>query len=507
MAYQCRVNVMENELWWGGAVNCGHLMPFDGTAEVDPNKGRENDQFAPLYLSSKGRYLWSEKPYTFQMNKQEILCQGAGEIVCKDGYQTLKGAYLAACQHCFPFEQRMPDHRFFTTPQYNTWIELGTRQNSDAILRYAHGIVDHGLPAGILMIDGGWQEDYGVFEFHKGKVPDPAKMIYELHQMGFQVMLWTSPIVASAGAQYKKLRDMGYLLKDSKGEIAIRRWWSGFSAVLDFSNPEAVQWYHGELKKLMERYGVDGYKFDAGDCYFYEDDDQAYKPVLAREQTALFNEVGAQYAFNEFRAAWKFGGKPIVARLHDKYHTWNDYGLNTLIPHTIAQGLLGYAYCCPDMVGGGILDCFTPGKSLDEELFVRWAQANAFMGMMQMSVSPWRVLKAEHAALVVEALQMHADMGEKFYELAKHAMDTGEPLVRHMAYEFPTEGMERENGQFMLGQETLVAPVLKKGAKTKRIVLPKGKWKGWNGTVYEGGQVLLLPVTLRDIPRFTRVDC
>lgn len=46
----------------------------------------------------------------------------------------------------------------------------------------AYSITD--CPPGILMIDGGWQEDYGVFEFHKGKIPDPGALVYTHSQNG-----------------------------------------------------------------------------------------------------------------------------------------------------------------------------------------------------------------------------------------------------------------------------------------------------------------------------------
>ncbi|MDD3334778.1 MAG: glycoside hydrolase family 31 protein [Eubacteriales bacterium] len=501
------VEMLPGECWWGGAVNLGHAMPLDAESVcvIDPNGGRENDQFAPLYLSSKGRYLWSERPYCLKAEKGRLVCEGVGEILLGEGYENLRGAYSAACQAFFSFTGELPDRRFFTQPQYNTWIELGTDQTTDHILRYARGILEHGLPAGILMIDEGWQADYGIFEFNKEKIPDPAKLVYELHQMGFGVMLWVTPTVACAGPQFKKLRDQNFLIRDAEGEIALRAWWNGYSAVLDLTNPDAAAWYHRELKRLITCYGVDGFKFDAGDAYFYTDDDQTYRPVLAREQTAVFNEVGSHYALNEFRAAWKFGGKPIVARLHDKYHRWNDFGLNTLIPHTLLQGLLGYAYCCPDMVGGGILDCFNQGQKMDEELFVRWAQANALMGMMQMSISPWRVLDADNAALVVEAMKLHASLGEQFYTMAQETAHTGEPISRHMSYVYPDDGLEKVDAQFMLGETILAAPVLERGAKEKTVYLPKGKWLGWNGQTYEGGQTVTLPVTLRDIPRFTRL--
>lgn len=313
MMKQLGFSVLPGEAWWGGSVHAGHEMPLTAQSvlTLDPDRGRENDQFAPLYVSSMGRYLWSERPFVLEAKAGRVECRGTGEILLEEGFGDLRGAYLACRRAHFPFTGTLPDRRFFTQPQYNTWIELGTDQTTEYILRYARGILAHGLPAGILMIDGGWQEDYGVFEFHKGKIPDPAYLMYELHRMGFGVMIWTSPIVGSAGTHYKRLRDKGYLLLDKDGEIAIRKWWSGYSAVLDLSNPEAAEWYHGELHRLMDCYGVDGYKFDAGDVYFYQDSDRSHVPMLAREQTAVFNEVGSHYPLNEFRAAWKFGGQPL----------------------------------------------------------------------------------------------------------------------------------------------------------------------------------------------------
>lgn len=52
----------------------------------------------------------------------------------------------------------------------------------------------------------------------------------------------------------------------------------------------------------------------------------------------------------------------------------------TVIP-THLSGLLGYPFVLPDMIGGN----GQPSK----ELFVRWAQANAFMPSLQFSLLPW----------------------------------------------------------------------------------------------------------------------
>ena len=128
------------------------------------------------------------------------------------------------------------------------------------------------------------------------------------------------------------------------------------------------------------------------------------------------------------------------------------------------------------------------------------------MGMMQMSISPWRVLKKENAALVVEAMHLHTSFGEQIYALAQHASATGEPIVRPMAYEYPDEGMESLTEQFMLGSNILVAPVVHKNAKEISVHLPKGKWIGWNGVCYDGGCMLKITVSLKDTPYFTKID-
>ena len=56
----------------------------------------------------------------------------------------------------------------------------------------------------------------------------------------------------------------------------------------------------------------------------------------------------------------------------------------------------------------------------------------------------------------------------------------------------------------MLGEDILVAPVLKKGESTRTVPLPRGKWAGFDGKVYEGGQTVSIPVTLADLPYFRR---
>ena len=61
-----RIALLPNEYWWGGAVNDGLKMPFGHRFHHrDLQRDHHGNQATPLLLSSLGRYVWSEQPFTF----------------------------------------------------------------------------------------------------------------------------------------------------------------------------------------------------------------------------------------------------------------------------------------------------------------------------------------------------------------------------------------------------------------------------------------------------------
>ena len=61
-----KVAFLENEVWWGGAVCRALTMPYNENtnAVLDFRRYRfeTSNQTAPLFLSNKGRYIWSNEP-------------------------------------------------------------------------------------------------------------------------------------------------------------------------------------------------------------------------------------------------------------------------------------------------------------------------------------------------------------------------------------------------------------------------------------------------------------
>jgi alpha-glucosidase (family GH31 glycosyl hydrolase) len=197
-----------------------------------------------------------------------------------------------------------------------------------------------------------------------------------------------------------------------------------------------------------------------------------------------FARLGLEYPMNEFRACWKMGGQPLAQRLRDKNHSWED--LRKLIPGSINQGLMGYAFTCPDLIGGGDYLSFLDQNQMDQELIVRAAQCHALMPMMQFSVAPWRVLSNENLALCRQMAELHTRLGEEILALARESARTGEPIVRALEYEYPGRGYAGITDQYLLGPSILVAPVQEKGATRRVIEFPPGVWKGDDRSTVSG---------------------
>lgn len=506
---EVRISLLKEEKIWSGAIKEGNKMPFTSGYKFDFYANNQYNQIQPLLLSNKGLWVWSEEPFAFEItNDAVIITKFQGEIKHGRAGNTLSSAREFASSSFFPASGKMPDELLFSRPQYNTWIELTYNQNQADVLKYAHAIIDNGFSPGVLMIDDTWQEDYGLWRFHPGRFPDPKKMMDELHAMGFKVMVWVCPFVSADQAVIVSdiMKGKGFLMQktdvattwETAVHPAVIPWWNGYSALLDFTNAHAVEWFNAQLDKLSSEFGVDGFKLDAGDMDFYPADALSKQPATPNRQCELYAQFGLRFPLNEYRACWKMAGQPLVQRLHDKNHNWED--VQKLIPHMLTEGLAGYTFSCPDMIGGGDYTSFLDLKSFDQDLVVRSAQIHALMPMMQFSVAPWRILDKEHLQAVKDAVNVREKFTPLILELAKKSAQNGLPIVSPLEYYYPNQGFENIQNQFMLGDKIIVAPVDKKET-SRTVILPKGKWLADDGKIYKGGSCQI-EVPINRLPYF-----
>ena len=531
------VKMLAGEKWWGLCNNFGRQMPFTEKTDFacDLRKDNYSHQSLSFLCSDRGRAVWCAEPVGVRISGGEIaLKSDSGEIVLKeDAGRTLGEAFRYASKTWFPPTGEEPELLYFSSPQYNTWIELTYHQNEKDILAYAKSMLDHGLPPGIFMIDDTWQHGYGEWYFDMRRFDDPKGMMDKLHGMGFRVLLWMCPFVSMDTPAYRRIAwgknpdDVrgyptkgGFLvesLKPSWGGVpppAPIKWWNGRSALLDFTHPNAVAWFAEQLDRLVRDYGADGFKFDGGGIHFYagcvgaeggSPRTFAHDPsVSPASQSALYGQFALKYKGSEYRNGFGFAGKPVIMRLHDKAHSWD--ALRRLVPDMLAAGFVGCPFICPDMIGGGSWTAFLPGAPFDPELFIRSAQVHALCPMMQISASPWRVLDAGHQEIFGKIVELRQRFAPRFVELAKASAKSGEPMMRNLEYCFPGLGYADIKDEFMMGDKLLVAPVVEKGSASRRVVLPPGRWRADDGQTYVGPATVEVAAPLARLPYFEALD-
>src|SRR5207302_5950768 len=92
------------------------------------------------------------------------------------------------------------------------------------------------------------------------------------------------------------------------------------------------------------------------------------------------------------------------------------------------------------------------------------------------------------------------------YTLMREACDTGLPPMRALWLHYPTDPQAVKLGdEYLWGRDLLVAPVVEKGAKSRRLYLPAGIWYDWwTNEKVVGGRWLDRPVDLATMPLYVR---
>ena len=85
-----------------------------------------------------------------------------------------------------------------------------------------------------------------------------------MRDKGLKICLWINPYIAQASKLFDEAADNGYLLKRPDGSVWQWDLWQAGQGIVDFTNPEAVAWYAGHLKRLATM-GVDAFKTDFGE--------------------------------------------------------------------------------------------------------------------------------------------------------------------------------------------------------------------------------------------------
>ena len=199
---------------------------------------------------------------------------------------------------------------------------------------------------------------------------------------------------------------------------------------------------------------------------------QTLKATCTADDIVFFMRSGNIHSPAVSRAFW----------LGDQMVTWdaND-GLATVVYGMLTEGISGFSLTHSDIGGYTAIDYFPFKYVRQKELYLRWCELAAFTTMYRSHLGTlpdenWQFNSDN------ETLQQFFKMAVLFKGLAKYRQELmeetyrhGWPVVRHMILNYPNNSKvysEDLTGQFMLGDEIIVAPVMKKGVAKVNVFLP-----------------------------------
>jgi alpha-glucosidase/alpha-D-xyloside xylohydrolase len=176
---------------------------------------------------------------------------------------------------------------------------------------------------------------------------------------------------------------------------------------------------------------------------------------------------------------------------------------------------------------------FYPTRELTGELYARWFQFSAFCPSFRSHGRTWKLRlpwgwntgefgpkehperqhpdaselhNAEVEPIAKKYLELRYRLLPYNYTLAREACDTGLPMMRALWLHYPGDAEAVKLGsEYLWGRDILVAPIVEKGAKSRRVYLPAGTWLDWwNGKKVEGNKWIEREVDLATLPLYVR---
>lgn len=399
------------------------------------------------------------------------------------------------------------------------------RNSDQAILQFLDKCKAEGIPCdGFFMSSGyttGENNKRYVFNWNFDRFANPAQFVSQVKEKGACLAPNVKPGMLTSHPLYKEFAEAGAYIKDEKAEKSqIDRYWGGPASFVDFTNPKGRALWKKHLKQALVSLGITSiwndnneYEINSSEavCHFegIKQKVSALRPIMpnlmaftAKETIAEADPNTRPYIIN--RAGFAGIQRYAQTWAGDNSTSWKSLKFN--IPVILGMGLSGVANQGCDI--GGFY-----GPAPEPELFVRWVQNGIFQPRFSIHscnndntvTEPW--MYPSYTKYIREAIKLRYALVPYLYSLLFEASTEGDPVMRPLVYEFENDKkVSEESFDFMFGSFILVANVLERGAKTRKVYLPEGAaWFDWNTKqVYEGGQTIEVEVALNSIPMFIR---
>lgn len=407
-----------------------------------------------------------------------------------------------------------------------------------------------GIPGSAFVFDSPWEVGYNDFTWNTTQWGNSGTyegsnytgfatitdMMTFLRTNGFYVVCWFTPFVNTdssccgevsgqnlgQSANYAAGATSNYFVRASvNGPPLAVNWWKGTGSPIDFTNPNAKQWFQNQLSNLVAQSQSGGYNVIGG---FKTDDGETgngantYIPttaVYSDGRTGI--EMRNGFCVEYHKTAWNVLGTNgiLFARsgfagsqaypaywAGDNQPNFGDLnGLPSVVVAGLSSAMSGFSMWASD-VGGYQNSNF--GSSTNN-LFMRWTQFGAFSPLMQMhrQVNTSNLLQfpwgygADALTNYLFYAKLHTALFPYIYSYALEASTNGLPIMRPLVLMNQTDpntygGVYNTSHSYLFGNELLVAPAITNTVTTRSVYLPQGNWYDFFSNMkYSGGQSII----------------
>lgn len=361
-----------------------------------------------------------------------------------------------------------------------------------------------------------------VFTWNHKRFKNPKDFFAQMKKRGIVVSPNVKPGMLLVHPKLEEMKKKGMFVRASDSDQpGVGTWWGGKGHFVDYTKPSTREYWKEYLKENVLDYGTssvwnDNCEYDSmvdKDCVC----DFEGKGGTIGQLKSVMSNIMCQITDEAIRDTFGNTRPYIVCRsghsgiqryaqtwAGDNLTCWDSLKYN--IATILGMSLSGVANQGCDI--GGFF-----GPSPEAELLVRWIQNGIFQPRFSIHstntdntvTEPW--MYSGCTGFIRKAIEFRYQLSPYLYSLLARAHETGLPIMEPMCSAFQEDTKCYDEGiDFMVGDSLMVANVVEKGAKTRRVYLPEGHvfYDFYTREAYQGGQTIEIPVDLDSIPIFIK---
>lgn len=426
--------------------------------------------------------------------------------------------------------------------QQSRWSYYPEKMVEDVVQEYRR----RDLPLDVIHLDIDYMQGYRVFTWDTRRFPNPKALSEKLGKQGVRLITIVDPgvkhqpVAKSAGVITSTTPELepqdqryyvfeqgvqkNHFQKRKSGELFVPRVWPGDSVFVDYTRESARTWW-GDLHRAYLDNGVAGIWNDMNEpADFVDQTGKNQSDVVSYDEGENSTHAKNRNVFALLMARATYEGlkrlrpdrRPYVITraayagiqrystmwTGDTNSTWESLALN--IPMFTSLGLSGEPFVGSDV--GGFM-----GRG-NGELLTRSYQVSFLAPFCRnhknidsYDQEPWRFGKY-YEDIIRKYLKLRYQLLPFLYTTLEEAHRTGIPLFRPLVLNYQDDSSTYNlDDQFMVGNDLLVAPVMKPDVSRRLVYLPKGSWYDyWTNKKYEGGTMIAVDAPLETVPMFVR---